>query len=89
MKKILLVASTFFVLGACNNDKGWSKSNKDGFMDVCVQGATSSMGEVKAKNYCSCMLDKVEKEYPNANDAGQFENNPRKTEMAKDCLGMK
>jgi hypothetical protein len=43
------------------------------------------MGADKAKNYCDCMLGKIEAKYPKANDAGSLDVNSM-TEMAKDCL---
>lgn len=65
---------------------GWAPSEKDTFMSTCVSQAKSGMGEVGAKNYCSCMLDKIEKLYPNAADAGKLDQ-AKMTDLAKECLG--
>jgi hydroxymethylpyrimidine/phosphomethylpyrimidine kinase len=66
--------------------EGWSKANREGFMTVCVSKAKDGMGsESKAENYCACMLDKIQKIYPNANDAGKL-TAQRTTQLAQDCI---
>lgn len=66
--------------------EGWSKVNREGFMTVCVSKAKDGMGsESKAENYCACMLDKIQKIYPNANDAGKL-TDERTTKLAQDCI---
>ena len=61
MKRITTILGAFFiasvVLISCS-DSGWSQKEKDTFMDTCVIPGVSS------KAYCSCMLKKIEKKYP-------------------------
>lgn len=65
---------------------GWSSSEKETFMSTCVDKAKAGMGEAGAKNYCSCMLGKIEEIYPNAADAGKLDQ-AKMTDLAKECLG--
>jgi hypothetical protein len=75
---------------ACVNGGGWPSEDKDGFMSECVNAAKANMSEEKAKNYCECMLYKIEKKYPNikampeVNDA--FLSSPEFKQWAKDCI---
>lgn len=67
MKKIIPFASvlmivSLFVLPSCGTQGSWPTAEKEGFMTECVK----NMNEpgIDAEDYCSCMLDKVIKEYP-------------------------
>ena len=66
--------------------KGWTSAEKDAFMNTCVTSASTGLGQRKAENYCSCMLQKLQREYPNANDAGRM-TTEESTELARACLG--
>lgn len=65
---------------------GWASSEKEMFMGTCVDKAKAGMGETQAKNYCSCMLGKIEEMYPNATDATNLDQ-AKMTTLAKECLG--
>lgn len=65
---------------------GWAAKEKETFMSTCVDKAKDGMGETQAKNYCSCMLGKIEEMYPNAADATNLDQ-AKMTTLAKECLG--
>lgn len=44
------------------------------------------MGEAKAKSYCSCMLQKLQKRYPNAADMKYVKNDTAVHAMAIECM---
>src|SRR5437868_4221131 len=52
-----------------NNNGRWSSANEDEFVNTCVTKATPNVGEARAKEYCNCMLGKLEKTYPDYRDA--------------------
>src|SRR5687767_4901523 len=68
----------------------WTKIDHEEFVTSCVNSAKASLGETKAKSYCECMMFKIEKIYPNANDAGKLSAEDFKTEhwqkLIKGCL---
>jgi len=57
---------------ACVNGGTWSAKDRSDFLSECINSAKDKIGEEKAKNYCECMLYKVEIRYPNAADAGEL-----------------
>ena len=92
MKPLRTAAVLLTFLSACNNKssdgKGsWAQLEKDAFMTNCSAQAqkTGTMDATKAKDYCSCMLDKVEEKYPNAADAANLTAIDA-SNMAKECL---
>lgn len=68
----------------------WQKIEREEFVTSCINSAKASLGETKAKNYCECMMFKIEKIYPNANDAAKITAEDFKTEywqkLIKGCL---
>jgi hypothetical protein len=49
---------------------GWPEKDKNDFMTSCVDEAVKNVSDrTIATNYCSCMLDKLEGEYPDVNKA--------------------
>ena len=68
----------------------WSSKDREEFVTSCVNSAKASLGETKAKNYCECMMFKIEKIYPNATDAAKITAEDFKTEswqkLIKGCL---
>jgi len=68
----------------------WAKKDREEFVTSCVNSAKGSLGEVKAKNYCECMSLKVEKLYPDADNAAKLTTEDFKTEywqkLIKGCL---
>lgn len=64
---------------------GWDQGNRTAFMDRCVNDSKGQMDEDKARNYCSCMLEKIEARYPVADSASALSMKELQ-EMAKDCI---
>ena len=87
MKKLLVILLVTSLAVGCKGKKasGWSSSEKDVFTTNCVKGASGTMGEDKAKSYCSCMMGKLEVKYPKADDIDKVDVGTM-TEMAKDCV---
>ncbi len=68
-----------------SNNSVWSSPDQKEFMDNCVPGASSSLGQAKANTYCDCMLTKIMQEYPNSQNAANMPKS-RMTQLANDCL---
>ena len=68
----------------------WTKNDHEEFVTSCINSAKASLGESKAKSYCECMMFKIEKIYPNANDAAKITAEDFKTEywqkLIQGCL---
>lgn len=68
----------------------WSKDNREEFVSNCIKTARESLGETKSKSYCECMLFKMEKIYPNADDAAKITADDLKSDrwqkILKGCL---
>ena len=64
---------------------GWSKKEKDKFLDDCVTTATNNVGRTRAEEYCSCMLGKIEKKYSNYNEANTQMSKTELNRMAAEC----
>lgn len=94
MKQLLLSAFGLFFFGSCsNNDKvitkstGWDETNKTEFMEQCFAGAVKEFKKdtIKAKEYCACMLNKIEDRFPIPDSAGTMSYNDM-TILARACL---
>ncbi len=81
MKKIIsftsaLVVISLLLLPSCGTEEQehltlGQTSEKEAFMTECVEKAWMNQ-VVDAEDYCSCMLDKVVKEYPTPEDAAKI-----------------
>ena len=63
----------------------WTKAEQDAFRENCVVNSKENLGEVRSRNYCDCMLRKVETKYPDASEAGKITRDETMA-MAKDCM---
>jgi hypothetical protein len=63
----------------------WGKSDRFAFLENCVTNAKIKMGDEKAKEYCSCVLELVEAKYTSAVDAANIDLKDM-FEMAKSCI---
>lgn len=63
----------------------WGKSDRFAFLDNCVSNAKAKMGDIKAKEYCSCVLELVEAKYTSAADAANIDLKDM-FDMAKSCM---
>ena len=74
----------------CLTGGSWSAKERSAFLSNCISSAKTGMGEEKAKNYCECMVYKVESRYPNAADAGELTteklNSPEWKKILQGCL---
>lgn len=65
--------------------KGWSKADRQNFVSTCAEKASSKMGQEKAEEYCTCMMNKIEKRYPNSADVQQLTESDI-TKLAMTCV---
>lgn len=67
----------------------WATKDREAFLKSCIDNA-GSLGAEKAKNYCECMMYKIEKNYPNVADADKITAEDLKSEawqkILKSCL---
>ncbi|MBU3024053.1 hypothetical protein [Zobellia galactanivorans] len=55
----------FVILGiSCQETKGWSEDDKNGFLKGCIGANNGKVSEEKANELCSCILDKMMENYP-------------------------
>ena len=88
MRKAFLFIALTSLIFSCKN-KGWSVAERNQFITTCTNGAAMSMGQDKAKDYCSCMAQKLEAKYPNYTDANKLTSqSPEIITMAQGCLGI-
>ena len=73
--------------GACSSKtkKNWNAEEHKVFMQTCVENSSKGLGEEGSTTYCQCMMEKIERIYPNAEDAGKL-TMTQTMEMAKGCL---
>ena len=58
----LIFALSYLLIGYLFNS-GWSRSEKNEFIDNCVINASEQMSSSQAKKYCKCVLDELMDEY--------------------------
>ncbi len=69
----------------------WISKDRNDFLTNCINSAKDGLGEEKAKNYCACMLYKVEVMFPDASAmADQITkekiNSPEWKKIIQSCL---
>jgi hypothetical protein len=68
----------------------WPSQERANFLTTCINSAKAGLGEQKAKNYCECMLYKIEKKYPSTAEAATITadtmQSPEFKKMIQDCL---
>jgi hypothetical protein len=69
----------------------WSSKDRNDFLQECIGSAKTGLGEEKAKNYCECMLYKVETLYPDTAKAAEELteeklNSPAWKKIIQSCL---
>jgi hypothetical protein len=87
MKLSTLPLLFIFLFSSCNSEESksnWPENEKEAFMTECTSNADSQPG-IDAEDYCSCMLDKVMKEYPTPEDALKIDMEWM-MEKAQECL---
>ena len=70
------------------SSNGWTSEQVRDFVDNCVSEAEKgALSHEQAQNYCSCMQQKLERKYPDPNEAvGLTEDSQEMKQMATDCL---
>ncbi|MGC4103591.1 hypothetical protein [Ferruginibacter sp.] len=73
-----------------SSTSNWTNKDRSDFYNDCVKTAQDNLGADKAKSYCSCMLVKIEKKYPDAADLSKITEETLKTpdfkKMIRECL---
>ena len=66
---------------------GWSSAEVDAFVSECVPAAEKNgLSRAQATEYCECMQVKIEKMYPDVNDAATIDmESPKMQQMVRDC----
>jgi hypothetical protein len=71
-----------------SSSSSWTSRQRDEFTTSCVNTAVEGgMDRSMAQSYCSCMQGKLERLYPNPNDANNLDvNSTEMQNMMRDCL---
>lgn len=70
----------------------WGTEEREAFISSCIESAIKGgISEEKSKNYCECMIFKIEKKYPNSADAAgnltpEKLNSPEWKKIIQGCL---
>jgi hypothetical protein len=82
MRPFLLLL-ILFSLGSCK--RPWTQKDRDDFTGGCMNGALKEMEQAKARSYCNCMLEKVQRRYPDAGDMKYIKTDTAMYSMAIEC----
>lgn len=66
--------------------RGWTEQDKATFVSGCVNGAVKDMDSTKAKQYCQCMLQKMEERYPDPSTLSYLKNDTALHRIGQGCL---
>ncbi len=69
-----------------DNSGSWSRSDKQQWMDVCDQSVGASMGKEKKTEYCSCVLEQLEKRYSSYDVMNTRGTEQEGLDLGKECL---
>jgi hypothetical protein len=69
-----------------NTVSNWSRSDENQWMKACTTPLIESLGEEKATNYCSCVLDKMKEMYSSFEEANRKGTTETGTELGKKCV---
>jgi len=64
----------------------WTDKDKSEFYSGCLNNALKNPDIKDPKSYCSCLLQKVVVNYPNANDAKYLKYDSTVRHLARDCM---
>lgn len=87
-KRIALQCKDEIVGNNENNNTGnnWSKSDESQWMSSCTSPLIESMGEQKANNYCSCIMDKLKEIFSSFEEVNTKGTNEIGLELGKKCI---
>jgi len=80
----LILLPALCLLFSCKN--AWTQEDKDSFTGGCINGARKDMSMEKAQAYCDCMLQKLQKRFPDAGDMKYVKSDTAVYSMARDCM---
>ena len=63
----------------------WTPEEKTTFMMACEEGTAERMGAEQSTNYCACLLNKLEKLYPIADDVINLPDK-KQQELSNECM---
>jgi hypothetical protein len=70
-----------------NTTGRWSQTEEDNFLSTCENTATPNVVEARAKDYCTCMLGKIEKLYATYAEADKTMTKAEMQPLADECNG--
>lgn len=70
-----------------NSGGGWSAAEARAFVSECVPAAEKNgLSRSQATEYCECMQTKIERQYPDVNDAASIDmESAQMQQMVRDC----
>lgn len=68
-----------------NYSSGWSKTEKNQFMNTCISTASKRVSQSRAEEYCSCMQEKIERKYPDYNEMNSKMTSTEVNDLAAGC----
>lgn len=89
MKKIAVLLITTVLLslpGLSQVKNNWKQADRSEFIAECVNAASEGMSVDSAKFYCHCMLDIVEKKYPDVSKVDELTTETMETPEWKNLI---
>lgn len=78
MRRAIAIAA-LTILAACGGTEGWGDKARAEFIAGCESGGATNEA-------CTCMQEKLEAEYPDADDPADIDSG-KVDEFAKECAG--
>lgn len=86
MRKLIFALGATLIFISCENKGGkWSQADEQQWMQVCT-GQANNMDAATSKNYCSCMMEKLEQKYTSYADMNQKGTYEDGVTLGKACL---
>jgi hypothetical protein len=88
MKKISVLSILLFTIMACNNQNrtaGWTSKEEDNWLKLCTDEVGTN--HPNPKEYCSCVLGKIEKKYKTYAEANRKGTVEEGRQMGLECIG--
>jgi hypothetical protein len=83
-KRLGIICTAIVLLTGCI--RKWTQADRDQFVKGCISSSVKDMTAQKAEAYCNCMLQQVEKRYPNAADVKYISQDTAMNRIGKECL---
>jgi hypothetical protein len=78
------------MMTAFGQKSNWTPKDRTDFLTECVKAAKAGMSVDSARNYCYCMLEKIEVKYPLTEDAAKISEadlmSPDWQKQVRECL---